>query len=178
VKGGLWTLLDEDVAARFKGVKLFLSHEYVCFAGRNANGRKGPVLLHRRILQVDGLKGTIVDHINGDTLDNRMENLRLASHHENSWNSKITSRNTSGFKGVTFSKEKKRFKAEITVNRKTTFIGYFFTAEEAARAYDRRALEIRGKNAALNFSPGVRGQPLAKTTCRMGQFSLVEEPVP
>ena len=182
VKGGLWTLVDQDVAERFAGIPLWTGSQryakYVRFKGMNASGVISPVLLHRRILQIDGVKGVIVDHINGDKLDNRRENLRIVSASQSTWNRARFSVNTSGFIGVYWDKEKRKFRSRILHAGRWYHLGLFLTAEEGARAYDRKALELRGADAVLNFAPGVRGKPAAKNPGRPNQLALFEEPVP
>ena len=73
-----------------------------------------------------------IDHINGDPLDNRWENLRLATHSQNLCNSRVRSDNKVGVKGVC--KSGKRYRATITFGGKTRHIGYFSTLEEASKA--------------------------------------------
>ena len=95
-----------------------------------SEGRK-TILMHREILGLhigDGLHG---DHINGDTLDNRRINLRVATTSENGMNCKRSKRNKSGYKGVHWDKAKKKWMAYIQVRGRHTFLGYFETAEEA-----------------------------------------------
>lgn len=95
----------------------------------------------------------MLDHINGDKLDNRRENLRPATQQQNSQNRKKWVKGTSTYKGVSFDKtleiRKKKSLWRAQIGRKC--IGYFKTPEEAARAYDGRAREIFGKFAVLNF---------------------------
>ena len=75
-----------------------------------------------------------VDHIDGNPKNNRIENLRLATHAENMRNSKIRSDNTSGIKGVEWYKSRNRWRAKIRVDGKTKTLGYFHTIEEAEAA--------------------------------------------
>ena len=123
--------------------------------------RKTALKLHRLIM--DAPKGKDVDHIEHDTLDNRKCKLRLCSHQENSFNSARNKNNTSGFKGVAYHKKrkdminerKKPWRAKIHPSGKTINIGYYKTKEEAAEAYDRKAIELWGKpvcpEVSLNF---------------------------
>jgi hypothetical protein len=85
-----------------------------------------------------------IDHINGVPSDNRIENLRLATRTENVANSTKPYTNTSGFKGVFWSKRGKKFTAQIRINGKRTHLGYFQSAEEAASVYARASLIHRG----------------------------------
>jgi hypothetical protein len=103
------------------------------------------------ILRVDD---TIeIDHVNGDGLDNRRENLRVATHAQNASNRGVRVNNTSGFKGVhaNHSGRGKQWFAYITTNYKRQHLGMFGTAEEAARAYDAAAVRLHGEFARLNF---------------------------
>ena len=92
-----------------------------------------------------------VDHINGNPRDNRRTNLRIAQCVDNQRNMRIPKHNTSGYKGVTFSKEKNRYKAQISINDKTKHIGYFDNPEDAAQAYDTAARFLYGEFACVNF---------------------------
>jgi len=80
-------------------------------------------------------KGMVVDHINGNRLDNRKCNLRVCTHAENSMNTKISTANTSGFKGVSKSRSGKKWRARLTVNRKIAYLGVFDSKEEAHIMY-------------------------------------------
>lgn len=92
------------------------------------------IYMHRVVL--GDLAGVEVDHVNMNSLDNRKENLRYCTRAENSANKKKYSTNTSGYKGVSWSKGMKKWVAQITVNYKNTRIGYFDDPEEAAEAYN------------------------------------------
>lgn len=106
--------------------------------------------MHRLILRAPA--GTHVDHVNGDGLDNRRANLRLATRFQNAANRRksVNGRNyRSKYKGVR--PNAKKFQAVIGVRRKLVFIGSFSTELEAARAYDVKAREVFGEFAQLNF---------------------------
>lgn len=87
----------------------------------------------------------LIDHINCDPGDNRFCNLREASRSENARNSKLNARNTSGFKGVTWEKNAKRWMAQIQVNCKNNNLGLFDTPEEAHSAYIAAAEKLHGE---------------------------------
>lgn len=80
-----------------------------------------------------------VDHKNGNTLDNRRENLRLASNSQNQANRRNHSKNTSGYRGVTFSKSTNKWQAAIKVAGKNIHLGVFETPELAGIAYKQAA---------------------------------------
>lgn len=97
----------------------------------------------------------IVDHKNRDGLDNRKENLRISNNSLNAANSKKGSDNTSGFKGVSWFKNAKLWRASITVNSNFISIGYYKTKEDAAMAYDNAAIKYFGEHAATNKELGL-----------------------
>lgn len=107
------------------------------------------LLMHREILGFPS--GMETDHINGDPLDNRKSNLRICTTAENQRNRGKQTNNASGFKGVIWSDTQKEWVAHIKVDRKKIYLGHFQTAEDAARAYDRAALERHGEFAKTNF---------------------------
>lgn len=85
-----------------------------------------------------------VDHIDGNPCNNRRSNLRLCSHAENGKNLRKPSRNTSGFKGVGWNKQRKKWRAFIRVNYRHKHLGYFVTPEAAKAAYDAAAERMFG----------------------------------
>ncbi len=105
--------------------------------------------LHRLLLNAKS--NEFVDHINGNPLDNRKENLRICTRSENCRNSKLRKDNTSGYKGVwKYKGRKKPWVAEIKLNDKNLKIGYFKTKKEAANAYNKMAIKHFGRFARIN----------------------------
>lgn len=88
------------------------------------------VRLHRLVMNVTNPQD-IVDHINHNTLDNRKENLRICTSAENGWNSKESTRNTSGCKGVNFDRSRNLWRARITYKGERYELGFFDSFEEA-----------------------------------------------
>jgi hypothetical protein len=93
----------------------------------------------------------LIDHINGNRADNRICNLRLATAQENSRNRKRPSNNTSGHKGVSWIGHYQGWQATIKFDGKNKFLGRFPTAEEAADAYNKAALQHHGEFAKLDL---------------------------
>tara|TARA_E500000305_G_C3995657_1_gene224406 strand:+ start:345 stop:842 length:498 start_codon:yes stop_codon:yes gene_type:complete len=109
------------------------------------------ILMHREVTGCP--KGLMVDHINGNGLDNRKANLRVCSMSENMMNRGKTKQNSSGYKGVYNTGDSKvnPYVAKIQKNNEVYCLGHFGTPEEAARAYDAKAKELFGEFAHLNF---------------------------
>lgn len=155
---GLFTLVD---AADFPRLS-----QYKWLAARSGRGifyvqrtvwmpsekRYRKLHMHRVILGVDA--DTMVDHANGDGLDNRRSNLRPATPSQNAANMRRQSRNTSGYRGVSYQPDRDKWRATIRENGVTRLIGAFSTAEEAAQAWDAAARAAFGVYAKLNFPSG------------------------
>lgn len=92
------------------------------------------VFMHRVV--IDAPEAFLVDHINRNTLDNRRSNLRLASHVENAHNAGAHRDGTSKYRGVHWYPTRNKWVAMIQVRGKRRHLGYFPTAEQAARAYE------------------------------------------
>lgn len=107
------------------------------------------VWMHREILHAP--EGVLVEHLNGDGLDNRKTNLQRSTRAERYAKRGKLNTNTSGYCGVTFYARTGRWRAQIRSEGTTVHLGYFATPEDAALAYDRRAREIFGEYAYQNF---------------------------
>ncbi len=119
----------------------------------NSNGyarRTHPkTYMHQFILDIQ--KGKTVDHINGEKLDNRRENLRICTALQNSYNHSVNKNNTSGFKGVGWHNQMKKWRAYIDFNNHNRHLGLFNNKIDAALAYNKAAIELFGEFAKLNI---------------------------
>lgn len=86
-----------------------------------------------------------LDHINRVRSDNRINNLREATRAQNGWNRKFNKNNTSGFKGVSYFKPLRKWRAAIDCNYERIHLGYFDKKEEAGAAYKEAALRLHGE---------------------------------
>lgn len=114
------------------------------------NGNNTILRMHNLIMNVEN--GNIVDHRDGNGLDNRRFNLRLATQKQNLMNRGKTILNTSGFKGVSWHKGTQKWQTNISVNGKTKCIGVFDDPVKAAKAYDFWAIDLHGEFAKTNFN--------------------------
>jgi hypothetical protein len=107
--------------------------------------------MHREIIQPK--RKLLVDHKNNNGLDNRIDNLRLATRSQNNINSRRNkSKTLSRYVGVSFDSRKRRWYARIYFNNKGLWLGYFDSEIDAARAYDEAAKKYHGEFARLNFT--------------------------
>ena len=157
---GKFAKVDDEDFEWLSQWKWYFDHGY---AARKNRGEK-KIYLHRLILQFPDGRST--DHADGDRLNNCRENLRDCSQHENSGNSNLHKDSSSGYKGVSFDKRRKKWEAYITDNYKKKHIGFFDFPEIAARAYDEAAIKYFGEFARLNF--GEKNQQ--EESCQLTHF--------
>jgi len=166
-----YNLVMEDVQPRSRWTLKSYGISKILYAVHSSN-KHNHQGMHRLIMNTP--KGMHTDHINGDGLDNRKENLRVCTPQENHQNRKLRADSSTGFKGVAYtpiSKKKytskktgittisehvvkKPYQAYIGDPERTSRqirLGYYATAEEAARARDAKAKELHGEYAYLNF---------------------------
>jgi hypothetical protein len=122
----------------------------LCGNGYAARREKGKtILMHRQIMQAP--EGMVVDHIDGNPINTRRANLRTCTYAENICNTAKRAGATSKFKGVYFYTRVGKWCARIQFKGKDFWLGYFDDEVEAARAYDRKAVEVFGEFARPNF---------------------------
>ena len=144
---------DYEMLSKFKWHVYISKRKHKTRIYANHKSGNNNFSMHRYILNVTD-KTQIVDHIDGNGLNNCKNNLRIVSNSINIQNQKILcGSNTSGFTGVYKDKRnlKKKYHSQIVKDRVIYRLGYYETAEEAAKAYDKKALELFGNLAALNF---------------------------
>jgi hypothetical protein len=103
---------------------------------------KKKIYLHRFI--VSAPKGFEVDHISGDKLDNRKCNLRICNRQQNAMNMKSHKDSFTGYKGVSFDKNRKKYKVEICFKGKRIFVGRYYLLDDAIEAYKTASNKFHG----------------------------------
>jgi hypothetical protein len=99
---------------------------------------------HLAVLYMTGEMPEFVDHVNRIPTDDRWVNLRVCTRSQNQCNRPQQANNTTGLKGVSWHARRRRWFSQIKRHRKTTFLGYFKTPEEAHAAYVRAAEKLHG----------------------------------
>ena len=150
---GYFTIVDND-----DYLKLAVKRWCSVVDNRNPNKvkvrpfrREGKKGIYLSIEIMDPPKGKQVDHINGNTLDNRKSNLRICTSAENQHNKGKMENNTTGYKGVSFDKRDGFYYSRIKNNGKRISLGRFKNSINAALIYDEMAVKLHGKFAKLNF---------------------------
>lgn len=153
VRPGVHVLVDDDDFEVVSKYKWHLSFQadgaFYCRRWDRSIGKN--VRLHRQIIGATAEQ--IVDHINGDTLDNRKQNLRIATPLQNARNKRIAKNNTSGYRGVEWMPARKKWRAVIRVEGKRRSLGCYTDILAAAAAYDSAARNIFGDFYRPNQSP-------------------------
>lgn len=147
---GLIALVDDEDYERLNQFKWHASKHGCTFY---ANRKKIVNKLHRcESMHWLVMGGKFVDHIDGNGLNNQKSNLRFCTNSQNAMNKRMPKCKSSQYKGVTFVKRDKNWRANIRKDGKLIHIGKFQIEEQAAKAYDTAAKEHFGEFAYLNFN--------------------------
>lgn len=152
---GRHALVDDEDAARIGAHRWLLWED-----DRPGKPHRGPYALRYERIggkwtrismhgEVTGLR--FVDHVNGDGLNNQKGNLRGSDHARNAHNQRAAVGGSSRYKGVSWDKQAGKWRVSMRIGGKLRNLGGYDDEVEAAKAYDRRALEERGEHARLNF---------------------------
>jgi hypothetical protein len=124
----------------------------IFYAETRLRNARCPLRMHRFLL--DAQTGQVIDHRNHNGLDNRRGNIRFCTITQNNQNQKLSRRNTTGYKGVSWHSQAQKYQVFISLDGRNRNLGLFSDVIEAAQAYDRAAQGLYGEFASLNF-PGV-----------------------
>ena len=140
--GGKQAIVDDADFERLFAMNWRASQSGETFYAKNGNDE----YMHRLVCSCPS--GMVVDHINGNGLDNRRVNLRAVSANVNALSTKRYSNNTSGYRGVVLDKRRNLYAAQLQVRengvKRKIHLGYFPTPEEASRAYHAAVKERYG----------------------------------
>ena len=148
---GKFTLVDAEDYERLNAYRWLAtfnptSGHYYAHRTVRVGGSTKTIIMAREIMGLSSADNITVDHRNPfETLDNRKSNLRLATSSQQAMNQRLSSRNKTGFKGVSWDKSSRKFVAVIGLNNKLICLGRFLTPEAASEAYKQAAIEYHGE---------------------------------
>jgi len=141
---------DYDYLMQWKWYAQRIGNTYYSIRNSYINRIRGSVYMHRSIMKCTPLE--MIDHIDGNGLNNQKINLRIANKQTNARNTRYI-HGSVPYKGVLFIKRKTKnvYISRINIDYKQTWLGTYNNPIEAARAYDRAAIKYFGEYASLNF---------------------------
>jgi hypothetical protein len=140
---GKVAIVDDEDFERVNQFKWYVHDVDNLFYAYRRQGRKSSLKMHRFILGLDDPK-IHIDHKNHNGLDNQKKNLRVCNRNQNQHNRR-KQKGSSRFKGVTWYKPLKKWRAQICVNNKQMHIGVFLSEQDAAIAYNQAATKYFGE---------------------------------
>lgn len=149
---GKYALVDASDFDSLNQWKWYYGFGYA-IRGQWENGGRKTILMHKLINKTP--EGCDTDHINLDRLDNRRENIRTCTRSQNIINRRVQANNSSGYKGVFWKKSHKKWVAQASVDGKPEWLGHFDSPVEAAKAHDKRTVELFGEFALTNRKLGL-----------------------
>lgn len=147
---GKYAIVDADEYYQLSRFTWFAINSNKTFYAARAH-RGTTVKMHRVIVDAPG--HLVVDHIDRNGLNNCKSNLRVCTNAQNILNAGARGKGLSKYKGVSRHARGKKWVSVIQLNKKTHYLGYFNDEIEAAKAYDKKASQLHGEFACLNFPP-------------------------
>jgi hypothetical protein len=153
---GLFALVDDEWFDYLNGWKWYATpigrHSKTPYATRKEGPYSPHIYMHNVIACISpGTTGMQADHKDGNGLNNQSKNLRVCTEPQNKMNKGKYKNNTSGYKGVSWNKNLRKWSVKLQVNKKQINLGYFTDKIEAAKAYNQAALRHHGEFARLNI---------------------------
>lgn len=142
-----WLVMVDDEDFKFLNQFYWQADKNSSIATHKKGDRKR-ILMHRLIMNPP--IGIEIDHIDGNRLNNQKSNLRFATSSQNKINRGARKDNSSGFKGVSWNKNLKKWGVRLMINKKYKHLGLFKDKIEAAKVYNENALKYYGEYAWLN----------------------------
>lgn len=139
---------DYDLVMKHKWFAVKCTNTYYAYTHIKKNGKDTTLKMHRLIMGFTNPK-ILVDHRDRNGLNNQKHNMRESNSTQN--NANRVSRGTSKYLGVCWKKQDSMWQVRVTYNKVIHYVGIFKDEIEAAKAYDKKALEIHGEFANLNF---------------------------
>lgn len=126
----------DDVYIDKEDISLVMKYKWGLTKGHVATSDKDnkTIYLHRLIMGCERYDGTVIDHIDGNPLNNRKENLRICTQQQNVFNHKVAKNNTSGITGVSWDKTRNKWVAQIVYNNKNYHLGRYNNKQDAINA--------------------------------------------
>lgn len=149
---GYQTTVDDEDYNRLSSIKWkarISGHRIYALRNKYVKGKYITVYMHREILNIKNSKKHI-DHIDGNSLNNCKNNLRIVSSKENTYNRQANISSTSKYKGVSWNKNVEKWIAQIQINKKKIHLGCYIREIDAALAYNNAAIKYYGQYAWLN----------------------------
>lgn len=140
---------DYEIVMQYKWNAVRFKHSYYAVRGAWIEKKVKRIHLHRFLM--NPADGMVVDHIDGDGLNNTRANLRVCTNFQNIQNQRRRTTNKSGYKGVWWNPDLKKWRVRIRVNGKSLSVGHYDSAIDAANAYDETVRKHFGEFARTNF---------------------------